>query len=133
MSFNEGIEVKLHKRRVLDAEISSYLIEHPWCLDGKIQKEMAYKIAIDYFTSKQEECKSTGNVSCNWVETIKLGTLVDEYFEAEGDDEKKKNYANKIARYIIDAPTAYLNYIPNETKDIAFEIIIKNLEEAMSS
>jgi len=132
LSFNEGIEVKLHKRRVLDGEIVGYLINNLSCLDNKPQKEEAYQIAINFFTSKQQESKCTdNNGSVNWAEAIKLGVLIDEYTDADG--EKRKTYAMKIAQYLLDAPKFFLTLIPDEIKGTAFNAVIQYLEEQMSS
>ena len=136
MSFNEGIEVKLHKRRVIDAEIAATLINNPRCLDNNPQKKEAFQIAMDYFGSRREECApSKEGGECNWAEALKLGVLIDESIDADkcGNNDKKRKYAIKIAQYLIDNPKSFLSRIPEETLDIAVEIVIQYLEEAMGS
>ena len=136
MSFNEGIEAKLYKRHILDAEIAAHLINNPSCLDNNPQKEEAYQIAIDYFASRREECVSKEvRISNNWAEALKLGVLIDEAIEAaeRKNDSKKRKYAIKIAQYLIDNSKSFLRLIPEETLNMAVQIVIQYLEEAMGS
>ena len=136
MSFNTGIDVKLHKRRVIDAEIAAHLISNPRCLDNNIQKEEAFRIAIDHFAWWREQCVShEGRISDNWSETLKLGVLIDESIDADmaGNDEKKRKYSVQIAEYLLDNPKNLLSRIPEETLNMAFQIVIQYLEEAMGS
>ena len=136
MSFNTGIEVMLHKRRVIDAEIAAHLINHPNCLDNNSQKEDAFQIAIDHLAWWRDQCVSSdGRISDNWAETIKLGVLIDEVIDsdASGNDEKKYKYSVQIAQYLLDTPKSFLSRIPEGTLDMAFQIVIQYLEEVMGS
>ena len=135
MSFNTGIEVKLHKRRVIDAEIAAYLISEPSCLDNNSQKEDAFQIAVDHFAWWRDQCVSSeGRISDNWAETMKLGVLIDEAIDADasGNDKKKRKYSVQIAQYLLDTPKSLLNRIPEETLNMAFQIVIQYLEAMCS-
>ena len=47
----------------------------------------------------------------------------------ESNDDKKQEYAKKIANKLLETEEWYLMRIPDETKDGAFQIAIKYLEE----
>lgn len=96
MSIKDGIREKLHKRRRLDSEIAAYLIDDPHCLDGDTQKEVAYQIAIEYFSEKQEKSKATADASYSNAGAIRLQTLIDCYEEGRGTPQEEE-YARKIA------------------------------------
>lgn len=131
MSMKEGITAKLDKYTRIGSEIATYLIKNPHCLDGDSQKDRAYQIAIQYFTDKQEKCKSIGNESYNWAEATRLGVLID--CHVDGEQKVKTEYAIKIANYLLETTEYWLKLIPDETKDVAFQIVIQYLEQQSCS
>lgn len=131
MSMKEGIIAKLEKHTRIGAEIATYLIENTHCLDGDPQKDRAYQVAIQYFTDKQEDSKSTGRESYNWAEATRLGVLIDCYMD--GDEEVKIQYAKKITKYILETASHWLKLIPDETKEVAFRIVMQYLEQQRRS
>lgn len=128
----EGIREKLHKRHLLDSEIATYIIEDPHCLDGDTQKEEAYRIALDYFNEKQKKSESSGKDSPNTASAIQLQVLIDCYEEQKGGSEETE-CARKIAQHVLQINKYFMRFIPDETKDTAFQIIKNYLEEQMGS
>lgn len=131
MSMKKGITAKLEKYTRIGSEIATYLIDNPHCLDGDSQKDRAYQVAIQYFTDKQEESKSTGAESYNWAEATRLGVLIN--CHVDGNDKIKTEYAKKIAKYILETAVYWLKLIPDEVKNDAFRIVIEYLERQSCS
>ena len=131
MSTGERIKVKLENVKRIESEIATCLLENPQCLDGDSQKNEAYKMSIQYFVDKQEACQSSGEESYNWAESIRLGVLIDCYTDEVG--KKKIGYIQKIASFLLQMPEDSLRLIPDETKNDAFYIVIRYLEEQMDS
>ena len=129
MSIKEGVRQKLYKIQRLKEEIAACLIDDPHCLDGDSQKAEAYQIARKYFSDKMEATQNRGNDSHNWCETIKLGVLLDGY--ADGSAKEKQEYAKKIARYLLQTSKNWLELIPDDTKNTAFQIVTQYLEAQM--
>ena len=131
MSIREGIAAKLEKYTLISSEIATYLIENPHCLDGDTRKAMAYQIAIQYFSDKQELSASLGHESYNWPEAIKMGLLID--CHSDGDDKVKEEYTIKMAKQLLETTPHWLRMIPDEISDTAFKIVIQYLEQQKSS
>ena len=131
MSYKEKIHEKLNKRRQLDSELITLLLNNPNCLDGDLQKKEAYQVAVDYFVVKEEESQSTvkGNPALSGA--IKLTLLIDCYAHAAQND--RQEYARKIASFLLQTPVNWLKPIPEETRDVAFDIVMQYLETQMGS
>ena len=131
MSNKERIQAKLDKRRQLDSEVVTLLLDDPNCLKGDLQNKEAYQVAIDYFVMKEEDINSTEKENPAGADAIKLAVLIDCYTDAMQSGRTK--YAKKIARFLQQTPTKWLELIPEDTREIAFDIAIQYLENQMCS
>ena len=130
MRVKEDITTMLQERKQNSAQIASFLIGYPMCMEGDSQKEEAYQVAIQYFTEKQRCSKTVRDVySYNGRESIELAVLLDCYEEHEG--EKKLEYARKIACALIEIREYFLMRVADEIKVPAFKIAIQYLEDQM--
>ena len=125
MSNKEKIKNKLNKRRQVDKEIIALLLQNPHCLDGDSEKANVYQIAIDFFVAMENECESQEKNSAK-ADAIKLAMLLEEYGEAR--EEAKNNCAIKIAYFMLERTTYCIKQIPEELRDVAFDIIMLYLE-----
>jgi len=131
MSNKERIYEKLKQKRQLESEVVTLLLTDPNCLKGKLLNEEAYQVAIDYFVEKEERGQATAEANPAGADAIKLGVLIDCYTDANKSG--KLEYARKIALFLQQTPTKWLKQIPEETKDIAFDIVMQYLESQMCS
>ena len=127
MRIKEHVLETIQRRARVSAEVAGCLIEYPDCMDGDSQREKAYQVAIQYFTEKQKDSKMPEGVSCNNRGVIELQVLIECNEEKKGD--QKKEYAKKIANKMLEMQEWYLMRIHDEIKDVAFQIVIKYLEE----
>jgi len=127
MSSRTRIITALEKRARVNDQLVDYLLEDPHCLDRDPQKDKAYKVALEYFVEKQEESKENSGASYDNRLAIDLGVLIDCY--QDGNASSKKEYALKIARYMHQNQENWLKRIPDELKDVAFQIIIEYLQQ----
>lgn len=132
MSNRDGIREKLNKRRLLDSEITISLLENPHCLDEDPQKEQAYRIAIEHFIGKQKDCTTFKKDEGSEYVSVKLDNMIKCYQDAE-DDSKKMEYAKEIALHVDRIPENLFKLIPIATRNVAFQIIIKYLENLLCS
>lgn len=126
-NIQEHVIATIQRSMRLSAEVVACLIAYPDCMDGDSRKGKAYQMAIQYFTDKQELSKMPDYVSCTGRGAVELQILLECYDENEGD--KKQEYAKKIANKLLETQEHYLMRIPDEIKDVAFQIAIKYLEE----
>ena len=126
-NIQEHVLAIIQRSTRLFGEVAACLIAYPDCMDGDSRKGKAYQMAIQYFTDKQEASKMPEYVSCNGRGTIELQVLLECYEENEGNE--KQEYAKKIANKLLETQEHYLMRIPDEIKDVAFQIAIKYLEE----
>lgn len=129
MNATEGITRKLRQRYLVDSEITTLIIENPHCLDGDSQKDGAYRIAIYYYLEKKKASEITSkDGNTGYIVSKKLQDLINSYVN-EHEAFKQTEYARQIALYILQKNENWLKLIPKGTKDIAFQIIFKYLEE----
>ena len=121
----------MEKRARANDQVAAYVIGNPQCLEGNPIKDKAYKITLDYFIEKIEESESAGKASYNARPTIELLNLIDCHNECSG--ENKKEYAKKIAYFVLQTQENWLKIIPDEIKEKAFEIIAEYLEQQKGS
>ena len=124
-----GILTALEKRAMANDQIADWLIKDPHCMDNNPLKEKVYKIVLEYFADKIEESKR-GDGSYNNRMTIELFNLIDCYEEA--DEEKKQEYAKEIAYFMLQTQENWLKIIPDEIKEVTFNIIAEYLEKQSS-
>ena len=127
----KGIAKMLDQRQQLDHDIASTLIENPHCLDGDLQKERAYRVAIFHFVEKQQGSEvGKSNEPRGYIVSKKLQKLLSQYVNTHVESEQQE-YARRIATYVLEANEKWLKLIPDATKDVAFQIIRQYLETQM--